>query len=188
MHAIDVQTRRFTRDEYYQLADLGWFAGQRVILLDGEIVQMPAHGHQHFVALNRIDKLLQHVFGPRYWVRAQGPLDLGDSQPEPDIAVVAGPLESHRAHPTTALLVVEIADSSLRADRQLAGLYASAGVADYWIVNLQQKQLEVHRQPIPDATADFGHTYAERRVLTPGQVVEPLELPGRPLRIADFFE
>lgn len=188
MHTIDVQTRRFTRDEYYQLADLGWFAGQRVILLDGEIVNMPAHGHQHFVALNRTGELLKSAFGPKYWVRAQGPLDLGDSQPEPDLAVVAGPLKSHRAHPTTALLVVEIADSTLRSDRQLAGLYASAGVAEYWIVNLQQKQVEVYRQPMADPTADFGHTYAERRVLAPGQVVEPLELPEKKLAIADFFE
>ena len=90
--------------------------------------------------------------------------------------------------PTTALLVVEVSDSSLARDRAIKGsLYAAGGVADYWIVNLVQRQLEVYRDPIADPAAFFGAHYATRVILIPGDHVVPLAAPSVKILVADLL-
>jgi Uma2 family endonuclease len=183
------QARRWTKSEYDGLAQQGLFQDQRVQLIHGEIIQMPAHGHAHFQMLNRVGELLRGAFGPGYWVRMQGPLDLPlDSVPEPDVAVVKGTLEEYRAHPTTALLAVEISDSTLRLDRRKASLYAASGIADYWLVNMGQSQLEVYRDPVPDATEEFEYRYSEPITLKPSDVIVPVALPRVTIRVEDIFK
>ncbi|MCS6863160.1 MAG: Uma2 family endonuclease, partial [Abditibacteriales bacterium] len=116
--------------------------------------------------------------------------DLGtDSDPEPDIAVEVGNSRTYRdAHPTTAVLIVEIADSSLDHDRRCKGsLYASEGIEDYWIVNLVDRQLEVYRQPHADATQPYGFGYADVRVLKARERVAPLAAPRSWVKVADLL-
>ncbi len=94
------------RDEYYRLADEGWFTGQHVQLIHGEIVQMAPQGHQHIKAILRVSQFLQSAFGDKHWIRTQAPLNLAnDSDPEPDVAVTADPAEKYHDHPTTVALV-----------------------------------------------------------------------------------
>jgi Uma2 family endonuclease len=182
-------TRRWTRDEYYRLADEGWFAGQRVQLFHGEIVQMAPQGHQHIKAIHQVSQFLQSAFGRGHWIRTQAPLNLlEDSEPEPDVAVTEQPPEAYQDHPTTALLAVEISDSSLRLDRRKAGLYASTGIAENWIVNLQSRSLEVHRRPVADPKEEFGHRYSEVREFGEGETVAPLSRPDAPIQVTKFFE
>jgi Uma2 family endonuclease len=109
--------------------------------------------------------------------------------PDPDVSVIIGsPRGAGRTIPTTALLVVEVSDSTLGLDRShKAPLYAAGGIRDYWIVNLVQRQLEVYRDPVPDRTALFGSRYASRTILDPVDVVSPLAAPQAQIRVADLL-
>jgi Uma2 family endonuclease len=162
------------------MADMGLFDGRRVHLIQGEVFEMSPQYGLHAETVTKVDDALRNVFKRGYRVRVQLPLDLGaDSDPEPDVAVVAGKPGAYRdAHPTTALLIVEIADSSLDHDRRNKGsLYASAGIADYWIVNLMDRQLEIHRDPQPDAAQPYGFGYADVRILKARDKASPLAAP-----------
>jgi Uma2 family endonuclease len=181
------QTRRWTREEYDRLADEGWFEGQRVMLLKGEIVQMPPQGPTHTKSILLTQHILQTIFEPKDVVRVQMPMNFVDqSDPEPDLAVVAGTARDYKVHPTTALLIVEVADTSLRIDRRKASLYAAAGVSEYWIINLGDMRLEVHRDPAPDATAEWGAAYREVKPLSLADSVSPIT--ASQIRVTDLFE
>jgi Uma2 family endonuclease len=129
-------------------------------------------------------------FGPGWIVRIQGPVALDDdSEPEPDIAVVPG---EHRdyvtEHPSRPALVVEIAESSLAFDRRSKGsLYARAGIADYWIVNLVDEVLEIHRGPAWDRSAEFGWRYLDVQTFRPGATVSPMARPDVSIAVADLL-
>lgn len=172
--------RLWTKDEFYRLADLGFFQGQKVELWEGEVVVMSPQKWPHACALDRNAELLRRLFGLNYWVRSQLPLALSlATEPEPDISVVSGRREDYQDHPTTALLIVEICDSSLSIDRgSKASLYARHGIADYWIVNLVDDQLEVYRQPQADASQPYGYSFATPVVLGRNDTVSPLAVPS----------
>jgi Uma2 family endonuclease len=157
------RVHQWTRGEYYAMAAAGLFAGKYVELIEGQAIETSSMGSPHRTAVILAGNALRRAFAPGYFVQTQGPLDLGElSDPEPDVAVIAGIVRDYtEAHPTTATLVGEIADTSLTYDRTTkASLYAKAGIADYWIVNLVQRQLEVHRSPVTNPAAPFGFSYA----------------------------
>jgi Uma2 family endonuclease len=181
---------RWTREQFYQMLDLGWFQDQRVELIEGEVLDMPAQENLHAIGITVSADALRAAFGPGHWVRVQMTLDLTPlSSPDPDLAVVPGsPRGSGANNPTMALLVVEVSDSMLGYDRRHKGsLYARAGIADYWIVNLVDRQLEVYRNPVPDASQPFGFAYADRVILDPGDVGAPLAAPASPVAVDDLL-
>lgn len=182
----DPGKRRWTRAEYAQMADLGWFAGQRVELIDGDIMVLSPRKFGHYAAVDRVAEALRQAFGPGFWVRLQAPMGFGAfSEPEPDVSVVPGRREDYSDHPTMAVLLVEISDTTLAFDRnRKASLYATVGIADYWIVNLADGQLEVLRSPQPDNAQAYGHGYGQRQVFVPGDAIAPLALPGSPIAVA----
>jgi Uma2 family endonuclease len=185
-----VRARRFTKAEYYRLGELGFFRGQRVELIEGRLMVHSPQNAPHSSAVYRAMMALMQAFGPSYIVRSQFPLDLGQTtEPEPDVAVVVGPLSRYdQAHPTTAELIVEVSDTTLSYDRNRKGsLYARAGVRDYWIVNLSKQQVEVYRAPIADAAAHFGHRYSSRTDLMPPATVSPLALPGAAVAVGELL-
>jgi Uma2 family endonuclease len=123
-------------------------------------------------------------------VRSQGGLDLGNrQQPIPDVAVVPGSPRDHaRDHPTSALLVVEVSDTTIRYDRGFkAHLYARAGISDYWIVNLGDRQLEIHRNPGPDPDRASRFCYAEVTVIPADGQASPLARPEALIAVADLL-
>ena len=181
---------KWTRDEFRELARLGFFQGRRTFLLAGEIFEMASQGNWHVVVLELCLRSLRPAFPEAdYWLRGQAPIDLpdGSSDPEPDIAIIKGDPKSFATHPSTALLIVEVADSSLKADRRKANAYASAGVQEYWIVDIAGRQVEVYRGPIPDPREPFGHRYDQFEVLRPGASISPLAAPGSTIAIADLL-
>ncbi len=110
------------------------------------------------------------------------------SEPEPDVSVVAGRREDFTDHPSTAVFLVEVSDTSLSYDRhRKASLYACVGIQDYWIVNLVDRQLEVCRSPRPDNAQDFGHGYADRQVVLAPAALAPLALSTVPVAVADLL-
>jgi Uma2 family endonuclease len=175
------QFRLWTKEEYYRLADQGFFSGQRAELIEGVIMVQSPQNAEHFSSTDRVVEVLRMVFGDAYHARMQGPIDLGlHSEPEPDVAVVLGKRDDFsRAHPKAAVLVVEVSDSTLRSDRARKGsLYARAGLTEYWIVNLVDGQVEVYRSPQPDASQLYGFRYADRQDFKPPAVISPLAFPA----------
>jgi Uma2 family endonuclease len=182
-----VRPRRFSKAEYYQLGELGFFHGQRVELIEGRIMVLSPQSPEHTFLVEQVAEVLRGLFGPGHWARQQFPLDLGQTtEPEPDVSVVLGNRAQYaHAHPTTAALIVEVSDSSLSYDRRRKGsLYARAGIADYWIVNMRARRVEVYRAPVPDASRHYGHRYSSRTDLTPLASVVPLALPGAGIPVA----
>src|SRR5262249_18386888 len=134
-------------------------------------------------------RVLAVLLPAQYDVRSQGPLDLGpNTEPEPDVAVVpARPDEYASGHPQLALLIVDVSDTTPASDRPRKGSpYARAGIRDAWIVNLADRQLEIYRNPRPNAAQRYGHEYADRTVLTPADTVSPLCEPNVAIAVADL--
>ena len=148
--------RKWTVKEYHKLGEMGVFhPEERVELLSGNIIKMSAKGTAHTSALGRTDRLLQNLFANLAWVRMQDPIALDDnSEPEPDIALVRiDPFDYATHHPTPSevYLIIEVADSSLTFDREIkAKAYARSGIADYWVLNVNNRQLHVFREPAVD--------------------------------------
>ena len=181
---------QWTRDEYYKMAEAGLFDGKHVELIEGQVIEMSPMGSPHITAVTLVGDVLRQVFMVGYFVRVQGPLDCGElSEPEPDVAVIVGNVRDYTdAHPTTAALVVEVADTSLAYDRTTkASLYAKAGTADYWIVNLIERRLEVYRHPTIDAAQPYGFGYAEITVFTATDNVAPLAMPQALIAVAEVL-
>lgn len=185
-----VRKRRWSKKEYYRLGELGFFHGQRVELLEGVLMDQSPQGALHADTTDCVRRVLGSLFGTGYLVRCQFPLDLGQTtEPEPDVAVVVGvPRQFQSAHPTSAELIVEVSDTTLAYDRHRKGsLYARAGIADYWIVNLVDRQIEVYRDPVPDATQPYGYRYANRTDVSPPNMVSPLALPQAAIPAAELL-
>lgn len=122
----------------------------RVELLEGWIVPKMTHYPPHAVVLMILQQRLGTVLNSDWQLRIQLPIETPDSEPEPDLAIVRSPAERYMDHHPTQTeigLVVEIADSSLRRDRRKARIYAGAGATTYWIVNLAERQIEIHSGP-----------------------------------------
>src|SRR5436190_5062430 len=163
--------RRWTRKEYQQLGMLGVLSeDEPVELIDGQLIVAERKTPPHAVAVGLTADALREAFGAGWFVRQQAPIALDEhSEPEPDVDVVpGGPLDYSIEHPARPVLLVEVADSSLLLDRHHKGsAYARAGLPDYWIVNLVDRQVEVYRRPATDTAADFGWRYLDVRVLAP---------------------
>jgi len=169
--------RRFTRREYDRLVDLGVFEDERIELLRGMLVTMSPQGGPHATISSWLHQEIVLRLGRDFDVRGHCPYAAtDDSEPEPDISVsrrIAGLLE----HPTQPLLVIEVADSSIRKDRKIkAPIYAEAGAPEYWLVDISgdELQVEVHTQPTPQG-------YRSVEILRDGDTLRPtslaLELP-----------
>jgi Uma2 family endonuclease len=170
--------KRWTIDEFHALYSLPAFESKKLVLLDGEILEMPNPNAPHDAGLGLALAAVMAAFGPGFWVRG----------PMPDVAVVPGSPRDYPQQPTTALLVVEVSDTSLAIDTGIkAQLYAVAGIADYWVVDLNNHLLIVHRDPQPDPTSPYGASYRTVTALAVGQSVSPLAAPQAVLNVADLL-
>jgi Uma2 family endonuclease len=189
-HASGTEPRRWTRAEYDRMIEHGLLGeDDRVELIDGEILTMAPQGTRHAGTIRLVQNVLGSVFGHEH-VGVQLPFALDPaSEPEPDLAVVPGsPRDYLDAHPETALLVVEVADTTLAFARRSKGsLYARAGIAEYWIVNVSDGVLEVYRQPVEDPSARYGFAYRDTRVVHAGDRVVPLAAPDAEIPVAELL-
>lgn len=178
----------FTRDEYYSMAEAGVFGDKRLELIEGEIIEMAPIGPSHAAITDPLAAILRDVFGPGFTVRTQVPVSLGvdprPSDPQPDVAVVTGSWRDYTGRnprPQEIKLLVEVADTTLSDDRSVKStLYAASGVPEYWIVNLVDGQLEVHRDPTESG-------YVSVKIYRPDETVEPLFSDGKSVTIYDFM-
>src|SRR5437868_4004558 len=142
--------RSIKRSEYDQMVELGMFQDERVELIRGVLVKMSPRLAPHASTVQKLTQLLMMQLQGRFSLRVQSPLALSeDSEPEPDVAVVAlGDYDTE--HPSTALLVIEVSDTTLKKDRGKAAVYARAGIGEYWIVNVNARTVEVYLSPDGD--------------------------------------
>jgi len=185
------RTRHWTRVEYERLVDLGVFQpGERLELLDGALLVSEPQGSRHAATIRRVLAALRRALGDAWQIDSQLPIALdADSEPEPDVAVVPrDPGAYLDAHPSRALLIVEVAETSYRIDRDYkASLYARAGIADYWIIDLVHDALEVHRDPEISPDALHGWRYRHVVTLRPPATVAPLVAPSSAIPVADLL-
>jgi Uma2 family endonuclease len=159
--------RPLRRIDYESLVAHGLLDDARVELLVGALVEVTPQGPRHADVVQRLGERLIRALPEGCRVRIQSPLALSDdSEPEPDLAVV--PEGDYRSqHPTHAVLVVEVADGSLQKDRGVkTALYATAGIAEFWLVNLSESIVEVHRHPSAGRYSEVERI-DERGQLTP---------------------
>lgn len=180
--AVDI--RRWTREEYEQLAESGFFPpDERLELVDGVIYEMSPQSSSHAATIAGLQAALQPALGPERHLRVQLPLALGsDALPEPDLAIVPGSWRDYlKSHPTTALLVVEVSETSMTHDRERKRkVYARADIPEYWIFYVGAKQIELCRDP-------RGEDYRSRVILKAGDTLSPLCCPGLSLRVEDLL-
>jgi Uma2 family endonuclease len=191
LHESGVEIRRWTREEYERMIDHALLhEDERAELIDGEILTMAPQKSRHAATVAHLQEVLRVAPGSRWHIRAQMPLALDPmSEPEPDLAVVAGAaLDYIDGHPEDAALLVEVAETTIRFARRWKGsLYARAGIAEYWIVNLADRVLEVYRDPAPDWSARYGWSYQTVQRLAAGDAVSPLAAPHARLPVADLL-
>jgi Uma2 family endonuclease len=170
------------------LVDKGAFRDQRLYLFRGELIEMPPMGAMHARCLIKVTDWLYSNFKPKYVIRGQMSFDTpGESMPEPDAAVVTNEALQRLPHPNTAIFVIEVSDSSIEWDRDKALEYAAAGVADYWIVDVNARQIEVYRQIVPDQSIPLGFRYSVREVVSETDVLAPLAKPEARITVADLL-
>ena len=189
MTLTHVKTRRFTRKEYYRMAEAGVLArGERVELIDGEIVPMSPQNLPHSVALGKCNMLLAVTFAHSHIVRCQCPITLADAcEPEPDFALVAPEhLEActnRGIHPDCPDLVIEISDTSLPYDTsEKVALYARAAIPEYWVLSLRGRYLEVRRDSDP-----VGHNYRSFQIFQEKDSLAPSFAPEQFVRVTDLL-
>ena len=173
--------RPLRRVEYESLVESGLLADDRVELLLGALVNVSPQGPLHADVVQRLAERLIRALPAEVSTRVQSPLALSDnSEPEPDIAVVPA-ADYSESHPQRALLVIEVADTSLQKDRGIkTALYAAAGIDEFWLVNLTERVVEVHRHPTAGRYAEV------ERVDVSGHVT-PVAFPALRIPVAGIF-
>jgi Uma2 family endonuclease len=178
--------RLWTVAEYHRMAEAGILEdGERVELLEGQIIWMSAKGTAHTCAVGRIDRILQNALKNRAWVSVQDPITLNDkSEPEPDISVVkidSLDYADHHPTPSEVYLIIEVADSSLKFDCETKGkAYSEAGISDYWVLDVVKRQLYVFREPTFQG-------YQSQVTLDADAVISPLEFPDFQINIQQML-
>lgn len=169
-----------TVEQYHQFPELN-ANGRRTELIRGVVIEKMSKSPLHSGIASALYDLLRPQIPSDYWLRKEEPLTLVDSEPEPDLSLVRGHRTQFAAsHPTTALLIIEIAVSSAAEDRALASLYAGAGVEEYWIVLPTQRRVEVFRRPQNGA-------YLEHDIIEGGMSVRSSGDLSLEFRLQDLF-
>lgn len=181
-----VERWRFTVDDFYRMGEVGILPPEaRVELIDGEVIKMAPIGSHHNGSVASLDELLRELLGRRVSIIAQGPLEIERHwNPQPDVLILKRRDDYYRnANPTAAdvLLLIEVADTTLAYDRDTKGpRYAQAGIVEYWIVDLANDRLLVHRGPVDGA-------YQSVDALTREDSVSPLTFPELTIAVADIL-
>ncbi len=177
--------KQWTRDECRQLMELGILEEARFELIGGDIVPKMTQHERHIYTCKQVQKALEAIFGTDY-VRLAAPIAIGEyEEPEPDAAVMQRPLIDYlrlgTPLPEEVRLVVEVSDRTLRQDLGAKKTqYGRAGIAEYWVININARTLHVFRGPTESG-------YAQETILSPEDAVSPLAAPKAVVAVADLL-
>lgn len=173
--------KRYTVPEYLKLLEHGAYAGSRVELWEGWVVDRMTHGSLPSLIISLLNRWFSKKLPDEIAIRPQLPVSLRDSCPEPDLSIVLGPetiYDTRHPEPQEILLLIEVSDSTLKDDRDIKGrIYAKAGVPAYWIINCDDRQVEIYTDP--HSTAKIPR-YRKQITYLPGQSF-PVMLGGKKL-------
>jgi Uma2 family endonuclease len=197
--ALQTTLAPWSVEDYHRMIAAGILDDRAVELLEGQIYAMVPEGPEHTYSEQTLADRFRQLLRDRACIREDKPITLldTDSEPEPDLAIARGtPLDYVRRHPnaTDLLLIVEIANTTLRTDlTRKRDLYARAGIPEYWVVDLQNRRLEVFRHP-------DGTTYGDRHTITTStsdsnsdssretdRAIAPLAFPDIAIALADIL-
>ncbi len=184
--SLQVAKHCFTVAEYNRMGETGILReDDRLELIEGEIIEMPPIGSPHASCVKYLIMVLKQMLGDQVLLSVQDPIQLDDySEPEPDVALLRLRDDFYRhAHPMPddVLLVIEVSDTTLRFDREIkVPLYAKAGIAEVWIINLPEEQIELYAQP-----AD--NTYQISRVFMRGTEARAHNFPNVKVDVSAVF-
>lgn len=184
--ATEPTRRLFTIDDYHRMVDAGILTkDDRVELFEGEIVQMASIGSRHAAAVKRLRRIFGERLGSRAVIGVQDPAILDDfSEPEPDISICAprdDDYESGHPRPQDILLLIEVADTSLRYDRlRKIPRYATVGIPEAWLVDLERNVIEVHTGPGTSG-------YEQRTIHDRSSTVSPLLFPDISISVSEVL-
>ena len=180
---------KWTTAQFHGMCESGQFEGRRALLINGVILEQGPMNPPHDKAATLSGYAFREAFGKGWFIREQLPLVFSlNTDPEPDLAVVFGHPRDYDDHPTTASLVLEISDTSLRFDtNEKMSLYAAAGITDYWVLDLNSRELLIYRDPIADATAIHGACYRVVNHYGENDSVSPLVLPTSQIAVAEML-
>lgn len=171
-----IALRQISAQDYHRMAEAGiLLPDERVELLGGQIIRKAAKGTAHSAAVSRIEHLLRDRVGDRVLICLQDPIRLDDySEPEPDVAVVRPDpqyYEDHHPTPAEVFLLIEVADTSLKFDCETKALaYARSGIAEYWVLDVNDRKLHIYRSP-------SANGYQSETILAESLAVAPLAFP-----------
>jgi len=185
-HPVKRQPKRWTTQEYLAAVDRGIFAGQRIYLYRGELIQMSAMGTLHVRGTSNVNVWLVRTFDPQYAIRCQSPFEI--PVPTPEFAVVTHEQQARFPQANQAVLVIEVADSSVELDQEMAFDYAAAGVPEYWLVNVRDRNVEIFREPMPWRGSVTGHHYAWHQVFQETESISSLARPDVSVAVATFVK
>ncbi len=183
---VELPRRRFTVEDYHRMAEAGILhEADRVELIEGEIVEMSPIGHHHIASVLALSRRLTLAVGDRALLSSQNPVRLShDTEPEPDVVLLRPPESRYWQQAPRAedvLLLVEVADSSYRYDRDVKlPLYARAGIPEVWVVDIAGEAVEIHRQP-----GLRGYASAQR--VERGATIAPAAFADAVLAVADLL-
>ena len=183
---VDVIKRRFTVDDYHRMGQTGiLLPDDRVELIGGEVLAMTPIGPRHSANIDRANRALVMLVADRAIVRVQSSVRLNRyNEPEPDLVLLRPQADFYASRipgPADILLIIEVAESSADYDLEVkAPLYAGAGIPEYWIVDLNARQLVCHSAPA-------AGVYRTLRHYSPGESVPPVRLPACPIAVADLL-
>jgi Uma2 family endonuclease len=182
-----IRLKYWTVQDYYRMSELGILdPNERTELIDGQIIIMTAKGTPHVMTLRLLANVLENALRDKsVFVSTQDPILLDNfSEPEPDLAIVKGTILDYTEHhpvPDDIYLVIEVADSTLKQDCEVKDkLYARSSIAEYWVVDLKNRQVHIFRDPTPTG-------YTSQLILTETHSVSPLAFPDLSLSIASIL-
>jgi Uma2 family endonuclease len=183
---LELKRRQFTIAQYHQMIETGVLhEGDRVELIEGEILEMAAMGSKHAAQVRRLNHLFSRRFGDDVWVSIQNPVELGPrSEPEPDVALLRWRKDCYETeHPQASdiYLVIEVADSTAEFDRKVkAPLYARSKVIEYWLIDLNAEAIAVYREPAPEG-------YRQVETMQRGQFICVMGLPNAEFTVDEIL-
>jgi Uma2 family endonuclease len=183
--SVQAATYKFTAEEFYRLYETGLLdAKDRIELLNGELIVMHAIGYRHAQAVTNLTSEFGEQARRRYMISPQNPVELERySAPQPDLVLVPTSRRHARRHPTPdeVFLIIEVADSSLRYDREdKQRAYAATGIREFWLLNLEDDVLEIYRQP-------EGPAYREHLTVADDGTAAPLAFPDVTIAVAEIL-
>jgi Uma2 family endonuclease len=175
------EVHRFTAEEYDRMIAAGAFAGMRVELIDGYLVDMHARGEPHEAIVEWLnDWLHDHVDRTIYRIRIGASLRVWPSQPEPDVMLVPR-TKPKGEQPTRSPFAIEVSHTSRKRDLEVKPTLYSAVIAEYWVVDIDERRVVVHRDPVPGG-------YRTVTTHPPDASLAPLVLPDQPMSFRELFE